>query len=189
MDKDTLLSMDIDSHIEYLNSRLNEGLTVAAIRKELGIGKERHQRIISKGNYEYNTKTKNYIKVTEVVQGDKSNQTVVSDNYNQKVVGDISNQVVVPGAEYKKLIDTMKNLKNMNDKLEEMYSWYELQTKVVERDTLRIEPNNNDTVTRSFKVYKDIYEDFMKLSKEKYSTYKMQDLISHAIREFCDKYK
>lgn len=188
MDKDTLLSMDIDSHIEYLNSRLNEGLTVAAIRKELGIGKERHQRIISKGNYEYNTKTKNYTKVTEVV-GDKSNQTVVSDNYNQKVAGDISNQVVVPGAEYKKLIDTMKNLKNMNDKLEEMYSWYELQTKVVERDTLRIEPNNHDTVTRSFKVYEDIYKEFMDLSKGKYNTYKMQDLISHAIREFCDKYK
>ncbi len=179
MDKDTLLSMDIDSHIEYLNSRLNEGLTVAAIRKELGIGKERHQRIISKGNYEYNTKTKNYTKVTEVV----------GDNYNQKVVGDISNQVVVPGAEYKKLIDTMKNLKNMNDKLEEMYSWYELQTKVVERDTLRIEPNNHDTVTRSFKVYKDIYEDFMELSKKKYSTYKVQDLISQAIKEFCNKYK
>ena len=157
MDKDKLLSMDIDSHIEYLNSRLNEGATVAAIRKELGIGKERHQRIISNGGYEYNTKTKNYTKITKVVQGDRSNQTVVSDNYNQKVVGDISNQVVVPGAEYKKLIATMKNLKNMNDKLEEMYSWYELQTKVVERDTLRIEPNNHDTVTRSFKVYKDIY--------------------------------
>lgn len=189
MDKDTFLNMDIDSQIEYLNSRLNEGLTVEIIRQKIGIPDKVLRKIIKDNGYRFDQKSRNYIKVTEVVQGDKSNQTVVSDNYNQKVVGDISNQVVVPGAEYKKLIDTMKNLKNMNDKLEEMYSWYELQTKVVERDTLRIEPNNHDTVTRSFKVYEDIYKEFMDLSKGKYNTYKMQDLISHAIREFCDKYK
>lgn len=171
MDKDTFLNMDIDSQIEYLNSRLNEGLTVEIIRQKIGIPDKVLRKIIKDNGYRFDQKSRNYIKVTEVVQGDKSNQ------------------VVVPGAEYKKLIDTMKNLKNMNDKLEEMYSWYELQTKVVERDTLRIEPNNHDTVTRSFKVYEDIYKEFMKLSKEKYSTYKMQDLISHAIREFCDKYK
>ena len=54
---------------------------------------------------------------------------------------------------------------------------------------LKIDPNNNNTVTRSFKVYEDIYKEFMELSKEKYKTYKMQDLISQAIKEFCNKYK
>ena len=76
----------------------------------------------------------------------------------------------------------------MNDKLNEVYNWYELQNKVVEKIELRIDPNNNDTVTRSFKVYEDVYKDFLKLSK-KHSTYKIQDLISQAIKEFVDKYK
>ena len=180
MDKDTFLDMDIDSKVEYLNSKLNEGLTVIRIREDLNIGEKALQKLIKDGGYKYNSKTKNYIKVTEVVQGYNDNQTVV--NYN-------NNQVVVDYAEYKDIIDTMKNIKNMNDRFEEMYNWYELQTKVIEKDTLKIEPNDNDTVTRSFKVYKDIYEDFMELSKKKYSTYKVQDLISQAIKEFCNKYK
>lgn len=180
MDKNKFLDMNIDSQIEYLNSRLDEGLTVTRIREDLSIGEKALQKLIKDGGYKYNSKTKNYIKVTEVVQGYNDNQKVV--NYN-------NNQVVVDYAEYKNIIDTMKNIKNMNDKLEEMYNWYELQTKVIEKDTLRIEANDNDTVTRSFKVYKDIYKEFMELSKEKYKTYKMQDLISHAIKEFCNKYK
>ena len=57
----------------------------------------------------------------------------------------------------------------MNDKLDEVYNWYELQNKVVEKVELRIDPNNNDTVTRSFKVYEDVYKDFLELSK-KHST-------------------
>lgn len=177
MDKNKFLDMNIDSQIEYLNSRLNEGLTVIRIREDLNIGEKALQKLIKDGGYKYNSKTKNYIKVTEVVQGYNDNQTVV--NYN-------NNQVVVDYAEYKDMIDTIRN---MNDRFEEMYNWYELQTKVIEKDTLRIEANDNDTVTRSFKVYKDIYEDFMELSKKKYSTYKVQDLISQAIKEFCNKYK
>ena len=177
MDKNKFLDMDIDSKVEYLNSKLNEGLTVIRIREDLNIGEKALQKLIKDGGYKYNSKTKNYIKVTEVVQGYNNNQTVV--DYN-------NNQVVVDYAEYKAMIDTIRN---MNDRFEEMYNWYELQTKVIEKDTLRIEANDNDTVTRSFKVYKDIYEDFMELSKKKYSTYKVQDLISQAIKEFCNKYK
>ena len=177
MDKNKFLDMDIDSKVEYLNSKLNEGLTVIRIREDLNIGEKALQKLIKDGGYKYNSKTKNYIKVTEVVQGYNNNQTVV--DYN-------NNQVVVDYAEYKDMIDTIRN---MNDWFEEMYNWYELQTKVIEKDTLRIEANDNDTVTRSFIVYKDIYEDFMELSKKKYSTYKVQDLISQAIKEFCNKYK
>lgn len=179
MDRNIFLSMDIDSKINYINNELNKGLKVIDIRESLNVGEKELQRIIKSGGYKYNPKTKNYTRVTEIVD---------SYNNNQSVVGYKGSDVVVSNAEYEKLIKAIKDIQSMNDKLDEVYSWYELQNKVVEKIELRIDPNNNDMVTRSFKVYEDVYKDFLELSK-KHSTYKVQDLISQAIKEFVNKYK
>ena len=179
MDRNTFLNMNIDSKINYINNELNKGLKVIEIRESLNVGEKELQKIIKSGGYKYNSKIKNYIRVTEVVNG---------YNNNQSVVGYKSSDIVVSNSEYEKLINTINDIQSMNDKLNEVYNWYELQNKVVEKIELRIDPNNNDTVTRSFKVYEDVYKDFLELSK-KHSTYKIQDLISQAIKEFVDKYK
>ena len=179
MDRNTFLNMNIDSKINYINNELNKGLKVIEIRESLNVGEKELQKIIKSGGYKYNSKIKNYIKITEIVNG---------YNNNQSVVGYKSSDIVVSNSEYEKLINTINDIQSMNDKLNEVYNWYELQNKVVEKIELRIDPNNNDTVTRSFKVYEDVYKDFLKLSK-KHSTYKIQDLISQAIKEFVDKYK
>ena len=179
MDRNTFLNMNIDSKINYINNELNKGLKVIEIRESLNVGEKELQKIIKSGGYKYNSKIKNYIRVTEVVNG---------YNNNQSVVGYKSSDIVVSNSEYEKLINTINDIQSMNDKLNEVYNWYELQNKVVEKIELRIDPNNNDTVTRSFKVYEDVYKDFLELSK-KHSTYKIQDLISQAIKEFANKYK
>ena len=179
MDRNTFLNMDIDSKINYINNELNKGLKVIDIRESLNVGEKELQKIIKSGGYKYNSKIKNYIKITEVVNGYNNNQSVVSYK---------SSDIVVSNAEYEKLIKTIDDIQSMNDKLNEVYNWYELQNKVLEKIELRIDPNNNDTVTRSFKVYEDVYKDFLELSK-KQSTYKVQDLISQAIKEFVNKYK
>lgn len=179
MDRNKFLNMDIDSKINYINTELNKGLKVIDIRENLNVGEKELQRIVKNGGYKYNSKIKNYIKVTEIVSGYNNNQSVVSYK---------SSDVVVSNSEYEKLINAINDIQSMNDKLDEVYNWYELQNKVIEKVELRIDPNNNDTVTRSFKVYENVYKDFLELSK-KHSTYKVQDLISQAIKEFVDKYK
>lgn len=179
MDRNTFLSMTIDNQINYINRELDNGSKVIDIRESLNIGEKELQRLIKNGGYKYNPKTKNYTKVTKIVN---------SYNDNHSVVGYKNSDIVVHNAEYEKLIKAMKDIQSMNDKLDEVYKWYELQNNVIEKIELRIDPNNNDTVTRSFKVYEDVYKDFLALSK-KHSTYKVQDLISQAIKEFVNNYK
>ncbi|WP_057579171.1 hypothetical protein, partial [Paraclostridium sordellii] len=167
------------NQINYINNELNNGSKVIDIRERLNVSEKELQRLVKSGGYKYNAKTKNYIKVTEIVNGYNDNQNVVSYK---------NSDIVVPNVEYEKLIKAIKDIQSMNDKLDEVYKWYELQNNVIEKVELRIDPNNNDTVTRSFKVYDDVYKDFLELSK-KHSTYKVQDLISQAIKEFVNKYK
>ena len=76
------------------------------------------------------------------------------------------------------------------NKMNEMYNWYEMQTKVVDLSApvLKIIPNDNVTVTRSMRLYLDTYERFnayCKANKDK----KVQDILDSALREFLDKYE
>ena len=167
--------------INYINKKLSEGLTVTQVRTELGMSDKTFRKKIKELGYKYNNKSKNYTKVTEVVNYQSSEIVAQGENYN-------NNQLVVSNAEYEKFINTLNNINVMNEKLEEVYKWYELQNNVIEKATLNIEPNNNDTVTRSFKVYEDVYKEFTQLCKNN-STYKVQDLLSQALKEFCNKYK
>lgn len=179
MDRNTFLSLNIDNQINYINNELKKGLKVIDIRENLNVGEKELQRLVKSGEYKYNAKTKNYIKVTEIVNGYNDNQNVVSYK---------NSDIVVPNVEYEKLIKAIKDIQSMNDKLDEVYSWYELQNNVVEKVELRIDSNNNDTVTRSFKIYEDIYKEFIELC-DKHNTFKKQDILSQAIKEFVNKYK
>ena len=179
MDKNIFLKLDVDDKIAYLNEQLNSGLTVTRIREDLYIGEKELQRIIREGGYKYNQKLRNYVRVTELISNYKSNQEVV--NYKD-------NDIVVKNTDYQKLIESIKQVQLMNDKLEEVYKWYELQNNIIEKEQLKIEPNSNSTVTRSFKVYEDVYNDFTNLCKT-HNTYKVQDIVSQALKEFCNKYK
>lgn len=178
MDKNKFLSFDIENKVKYLNEQLDNGLTVTRIRDDLHLGEKELQRIIKNGGYKYNQKLKNYIRVTEVVNYQNS----------EVVVGYKSSDIVVNNDEYQNLINSIKQIQSMSSKLEEVYQWYELQNNIIEKEQLRIETNTSDTVTRSFKVYEDVYAEFTKLCKT-YNTYKVQDLISQALKEFCNKYK
>lgn len=207
MSFDELIKQDIKGQIDYLNSRLNNGLSVKEIREALGVGEKKLQKYLKSINYKYDQKIKNYILVTEVVKASeeaeginnyKDNQLVVNkkteDNI-QPVNGDRGNLLPVEFTDYDKLINMVNTYHEMSkrmeqlDKMEEVFQWYELQKSVIDvtPPKLDIPPTDVEPVTRSFKIYPDVNEDFKNFCS-KNNNYKVQDIISHALREFLDKY-
>lgn len=181
MNIDEFKALDIDHKIEYFNKELNEGNTVTRIREDLRLSEKGWQKEVKKHGFKYNTKSKNYERVTNVVtykkNNDKDNTLVVIDDVASKDIN------------YELMFRELENVKQMSNKLEEMYAWYELQRNVVdiEVERLAIEPNDNEIVTRSFKVYEDVYKEFGTFCKG-HKEYKVQDLVSKALKEFCNKY-
>lgn len=174
-------NLHIDKKIEYFNRELSKGSTVIRIIEDIGISEKKWQHEVKENGYRYNTKTKKYELIKELVP--------------KKEVGDKETTIVVKGIStpsqninHELVIKELEDIKSMYSKFEEMYEWYELQRKVVEKEHLRIEANDSEVVTRSFKIYGDVYKEFMLLCKE-HKEYKVQDLVSKALEEFCIKYK
>lgn len=204
MSFDELIKLDIHEQIAHLNNGLNKGLSVKEIRDSLGVGEKKLQKYLKSINYKYDQKNKNYILVTKVSGG---SQKVLNYNNNQLVVRDETkanikpvedekvNPLPVEFTDYDKLINMVNTYQEMSirmeqlDKYEEMLQWYELQKSVIDvtPPKLEIPPTDADPVTRSFKIYPDVNNDFKKFCS-KNDNYKVQDIISFAIKEFLDKY-
>lgn len=208
MDFDELIKQDIQEQIDYLNSRLNKGLSVKQIRESLGVGEKKLQKYLKSINYKYDQKIKNYIEVTKVVDGVtegsekvenyKDNQLVVNNKTEaniKPVEAERVNHLPVEFTDYDKLINMVNTYQEMSkrmeqlDKMEEMLQWYELQKSVIDvtPPKLEIPPTDVEPVTRSFKIYPDVNEDFKEFCS-KNNHYKVQDIISFAIRQFLDTY-
>ncbi len=183
MNKTMFLELDIEAQIEYLNERLSEGLTVSDIRNELDVGEKKLQRILKENGYKYNQKNKQYESSGEVIYKSNTKVVVAKTSSPAKTIDNDNNEFML------KLISEIEELKLMNTKVVELYSWYENQKNVIDPIKLTIDTRkNNDTTVKSYKVYKDTEKDFQELCK-KYSHLKVQDLISKAIDEFVMKYK
>lgn len=211
---DELIKLEIQEQIDYLNSRLNNGLSVKEIREALGVGEKKLQKYLKSINYKYDQKIKNYILVTKVsnisngaiegaegVNNYKDNQLVVKDIVKPLEVKsevNFTNPLPLEFTDYDKLINMINTYDAMSkkmerleqlDEMEEMLQWYKLQKSVIDvtPPKLEIPPTDAEPVTRSFKIYPDVNEAFKKFCS-KNDNYKVQDIISHALREFLEKY-
>lgn len=204
MSFEELIKLKIQEQIKYINTKLDEGLSVRDIRESLGVGEKKLQKHLKSINYKYDNKTKNYILVTEVVNGSKrvlnykNNQLVVNDKTKaniKPIEAEKVNPLPVEFTDYDKLINMVNTYQEMSkrmeqlDKYEEMFQWYELQKSVIDitPPKLEIPPTDAEPVTRSFKIYPDVNEAFKKFCS-KNDNYKVQDIISFAIRDFLEKY-
>lgn len=207
MNFDELTKLDVQEQIDYLNSRLNNGLLVKQIREDLGIGEKKLQKYLKSINYKYDQKIKNYILVTKVVKESGGSEGVNNYKNNQLVVNNKTeanikpvesqkvNPLPVEFTDYEKLINMVNTYQEMSkrmeqlDKMEEMLQWYELQKSVIDVTPPKLDIPSTDAepVTRSFKIYPDVNEDFKEFCS-KNNHYKVQDIISFAIRQFLDTY-
>lgn len=192
-----LIKLDIANQIEYLNNKLGDGLSVKEIRGELNVGEKKLQKYLKSINFKFDQKTKSYIKVTKVVNDPNSKENYKDNHlvvkHNEKSRESKNDTLPVGFNEYDKLmnmISTYEDISEKMDKLDEMIEWYEIQKSVIDvtPQKLEIPPTNQEVVSRSFKIYRDVMEDFSKFCK-KNNNYKVQDIISFALRKFMDEYK
>ena len=180
--KDIFLKMQIQDQVEYLNKRLQTGMRVPEIRKEIGIGEKKLQKIINENGYKYNQKNNRYESSSKVIYESSAEVNTI------EVPGatgfmNIDNKLLL------NIINELNDVKQMNTKVVEMYDWYEKQRNVIEPPQLIIEPRKNTSTTvKSYKIYCETEKEFQVLCK-KYSHLKVQDLVSKALDEFIEKYK
>lgn len=195
MDLNEFMGLSIQDQIQYINNQLDQGLKMDQIRSNIGIGEKKLQRHIKDNNYKYDNKTKRYICNMNMLQDPVHSEIkpseatgevtkVIEHKYNMNVL-----QEVLEPDNQQKLI----NMLQMYDKLQDMYKWYEiqqLQDKVVDMDPpeIKVNINNDEVLTRSFRVYKNIYDKWNNFCKEN-SNYKVLDLLSMALDEYIEKYQ
>ncbi|MFT5875651.1 MAG: hypothetical protein ACI8WT_004645 [Clostridium sp.] len=138
--------------------------------------------LTTKVNLEEVNKSSEKVNVTKPMEKQKVYQETTKSR--PKEIQSIPMNTVALPAEFKEILSLTGDLK-------EMLSWYRKQTNtnIIEISELNI--NNpklsGEVVTRSFKMYKEIAEDFSEFADSRKETQK--DLISLALVEFINKYR
>ncbi|MDB0439344.1 hypothetical protein C4R89_07280 [Clostridioides difficile] len=171
----------VKEQLDYINKKLLEGVTLTNICKNIGIGRTTIRDRFKKNGYEYNSNKKLYTSIVEIIELKSSDKVISHESSNKVVETDI--------VDFKDLKDVLYNFNEMNIKLNEVYNWYESQSsnKVVETNKLEIEDFKGNIVTRSYKVYEDVQKEFVAFC-EANKKYRVQDIISQALKDFIDKY-
>lgn len=89
-------------------------------------------------------------------------------------------------------LDIIEQIHFINEKLKEGYSLSRLDKDLkssdkVVSDDLKIHDFEGEVVTRSYKIYEPIQKEFAEYCSS--SKYRVQDLISQALKEFLEKYR
>ena len=190
MNKTEFNNLEVLEQIEYINKSLLEGNTLTNICKSIGIGRSTIRDRFKKVSYEYNKAINQYESIVEIVEAG----TIAPEEANEPIKEDIKPVIqqssnLVVGTDNEILTSLINNYDDMNNKLNEMYNWYKLQSsnKVVGAERLSVEDFEGDIVVRSYKLYESIQKEFADFCKVN-NKYKVQDILSQALKEFLDKY-
>lgn len=180
-----LNDLEVIEQIHFINEKLKEGYSLSRLDKENIISSRKTiSNRFKKIGYELNKDTNQYESIIEVVESDKpEDKEPVLESSNKVVRGDQANN--------KLLEEIILNYADMNDKLEEVYEWYKLQSseKVVNESKNMIIPDYNEEVlTRSFKLYKSTQQRFADFCKRN-SKYKVQDILCFLLDDGMSRYE
>lgn len=196
MNRESFEKLDIIQQIEFVNEKLKEGYSLSRLAKE-GITsasstmRDRYERV----HYKYNKDTKQFENIVEImpsvndeicVTKDGSNKVVISENNIQECSS--SNKVVITEQVNNKVLEQiLLNYNSMSSKLDEVYNWYQKSSNKVVTGDLNIDNFEGKVVTRSYKIYEDVQKEFAEFCAS--SKYRVQDILTQAIKEFLEKYK
>ena len=178
MYKDTFLDMDIDSQIEYLNSKLSKGLTVIRIREDLGIGEKALQKIIKEAGYVYNQKSKRYITTTQSTTKPLE-VSVVETNTNALLTKEKANTLDYINNNINILMDMIEKYKTTTQSTTETTTNY-ITIDLIDDKHLKPKP-------KSIRINEFIYQEWQEFCNKQH--YSKMDLISMALKEYMEKYK
>ena len=184
-------ALEVLEQIKYINKSLLEGNTLTNICKSIGIGRSTIRDRFEKVSYKYNKAINQYESIVEIIE---TIEPALPAGENEPIKEDItpviqqsSNLVVETDSDI--LTTIINNYDDNMNKLNEMYNWYKLQSsnKVVETEKFKVDDFEGEIVVRSYKLYEPIQKDFLEFCKRN-NKYKVQDILSQALKEFLDKY-
>lgn len=178
MNKEQFNNLDILTQVDYINKALANGASLTSICEKIGISRSTIRERFKKNGYIYYKDIHNYKSVIEVVTEATDKPTITKLE---------SNNLVVETDLEQKLNYILSTYDN---KFNEMYTWY-LKSKnnetAIDLKKMEIIDFEGKLITRSFKIYECIQQEFTQFCK-KNNKYKVQDILSQALREFLDKY-
>lgn len=191
MNKMEFNNLELMEQIDYINKSLLEGNTLTNVCKSIGIGRSTIRDRFKKVSYEYNKTINQYESIIEIIE---AIEPIIPTGVNESIKEDITPAIqessnLVVGTDNDILTSLINNYDDMNNKLNEMYNWYKLQSsnEVVQTEKFKVEDFEGDIVVRSYKLYEPIQREFLNFCKRN-NKYKVQDILSQALKEFLDKY-
>lgn len=193
MNKTEFNSLETIDQIQYINKKLLvEGNSISKVCKDIGISRSTIRDRFEKIGYKYNDSVKQYESIIEIVEAiDPETPAGATEPINEDitpVIQESSNLVV--GTDSQILTSLINNYDDMNNKLNEMYDWYKLQSsnKVVQAEKFKVDDFEGEIVVRSYKLYEPIQKEFLDFCK-KNNKYKVQDILCQFIKEGIEKYR
>ena len=183
MNKKEFDKLEVLEQIEYINKSLLEGYTLTSISSYIGIGRSTIGGRFKKVGYKYNKTINQYETIVEVIEAEPEPIREAIE----PVIQESSNLVVETDSDI--LTTIINNYDDNMNKLNEMYNWYKLQSsnKIVQTEKFKVDDFEGEIVVRSYKLYGPIQKDFLEFCKRN-NKYKVQDILSQALKEFLDKY-
>ena len=181
--------LDIESKVNYINTLLEQGDSVDNIRINLGVGKNYIGNTFQKNGYKLNRNINQYVKddtvvidTTNVVK--KSNKKVSKQSNEVNNINTSDDRIKVLERQIKDLqsqINIINDILNKNNATNVVID----TTSFIHSDIDKL--RNTDTTSSHYRIYKDIQEEFKAFCKE-HKQYKVQEIISSAIKEYLDNY-
>lgn len=193
MNKTEFNKLEVMEQIEYINKSLLNGNTLTNICKSIGIGRSTISDRFKKVSYKYNKSINQYESIVEIIE---AIEPALPAGANEPIKEDITPVIqqssnLVVGTDNEILTSLINNYDDMNNKLNEMYNWYKLQSsnKVVEaKSKIDIPDYNEDIVVRSYKLYISTHKRFTEFCKAN-NKYKVQDILCYLLDRGMDTHE
>lgn len=190
MNGEQFKELDIESKVKYINELLEQGDSVDNIRMTLGIGKNYIANTFSKYGYKLNRNINQYVS-NNVVATNTTNVSIESTDkaLNKSKKGNSTNTKY---DKYKALEEQIKELQKQINIINNRLDTKSIDANVAIYNTSILHSSidgydTKDTVNRNYRIYNDIHKEFTTFCKD-HKQYKVQDIVSSAIREYLDKY-
>lgn len=165
MNKDKFNELEVKDQIEFINKEL-ENKSLTKISEELKVARKTIRNRFERIGYSYDKQSNKYI-----IETNKEDQEDFNNTINIKL-----------------LLERMKGLERQIKTLEEEFKLIKDRPKIKEDEEIDIKMLYGETVSRCYRLNKEVQKEFSSFCKQN-SSYKVQDILASALMEYMDKYK
>lgn len=203
--------LSVEQLVEYINKELqkDEKLGINKLCDREGLKNSTVKSRLNRNGYKYNSEERKYYKNTnDNIKNNTNNDTnnIAKINTKKKIKNDNSIEKIKDKKDTKDtkdntnritndiLLDLMKNIKSLEDRLDKIEKNTKDNTKVITKRNIKNNigymniKNTKDTTTKSIRLYTEVKAELDKYIEE-HKEVKVIDIVSFAILEYINKNK